>query len=80
MCASLGPFLRSLVESFRVGLSKSVNETFRTGYIGSKLHANPTLDGITPLFLEGIVLEDNDSSNKGEDVFDTPADTEVIKL
>lgn len=52
-CASLGPILRGLLDNFRAGLNKSVNEVFCAGSIGPPSHADTAIDGVTVCFSEG---------------------------
>lgn len=79
-CTSLGPSLRDLVGNFHASLNKSVDEVFRASSIGSQFHDDIANNGITLRFLKVAALEDGDGFTESEDVFDPPADPEVIKI
>lgn len=50
LCASLGPSLGGLDNNFCAGLNKLLDEAFRECSIGSQIHADTTIDRITPPF------------------------------
>lgn len=79
-CKLLGPCLRSLVENFRTGLNKPVNEAVRAYSIGSQFHADVAIVGTTLRYLEGTASDNGGSYATGEDVFDLQVDPEVIYL
>lgn len=56
-CATLGPFLRGLVEIFRTVLNKSGSKAFRVRSIDFQFHTNTTMDGITFRLFRGASLE-----------------------
>lgn len=72
--ATLEPFLRGLVENFRAGLSKSVNEAFRVGFIDAHFHANTAVEGITLRILGGVASEDGCRYTTREDFVDPVGD------
>lgn len=51
---------------------------FFAGSVGCLFHVDATIDVITLLLLESAASDDGGNYTKGEDVFDTPADGEVI--
>lgn len=80
LCATLGPSLRTLVDNFRAGLSKSVSETFRAGSNRSQVHPDASVHGITLFFLEGAALHEGGGSSKDREVVDLQADAEAVEL
>lgn len=79
-CASLGPSLWGLVDSFHVGLNKSVDDSFRAASIHFRCHADTAIDDITLRFLDGAASDNGDGLTKGADVSDPPIDSDVIQL
>lgn len=79
-CAALGPFVRDLVENFRVGFSKCTSEAFHIGSIDAQLHADRAVDGIILHFLGDVASDGKEAFTKGEDVVEPDGDTEVIEL
>lgn len=73
LCASRGPFLRSLAKNFRAGLKKSVSEAFCASFIGSQFHADAAIDGIAIRFFECAPSDDGVGSTESEDVIDFPS-------
>lgn len=80
LCATPDPSLRRLVENFRTGLSRSVSEALRASSIGSKIHTNAAIDGITPRISKRGATDDSAGSTQGEDVLDVSADTDAIEM
>lgn len=79
-CASLGPSIRSSVESFSFGHNKLMSKDFWAGSVRSQFYANAATDGSTHRFSEGASSDDDYSSTKFEGVIDSPANREVIEL
>lgn len=73
-CTTLGPSLRTIVETFRVALNKSVSEAIRAGLIGSHFPTVSVIDGTVLHFSEVDASGDGDDSIEGEDDVDPPAD------
>lgn len=71
--------LSILVENFRRGRNKSVNEAFRISSVVSQFHADATIDDVTPRFLKGPSSDDGDGSTIGEDVVVPPADILLVE-
>lgn len=63
-----------------MGLNNSVNESFRAGSIGSQIHPDDVVHGITIRFSKGAALDDSGGSTRRKDVIDSLADHDVIEL
>lgn len=79
-CATLWPSIRSLVESFRVVLNKSVGNDFQIGSLDTQLHADTAIDGVTLHFAEDAASEEDGEFFKGKDLVDPAGSVEIIEL
>lgn len=78
--ATLEPSLLNLVENFRAGFNKGVNEDFVLTHLTcSCMVILPSMTSLS-IFSGSAACDDVGGSIKGEHVFDPPVDLKVIEL